>query len=121
MVPKVGDLVILNPALSEHPILQSRIVAFGPNPRPVVYLFRDEDGGNVTVDFGWGLEFIVHSDGSYFREIAGSPSLFLLASSDRTSLPEPRNNDGRRECFWCHISTAKRGGGMYDVCPKCGR
>jgi len=34
---------------------------------------------------------------------------------------EPRNNDGRESCFWCSIPTAKRGGGMYDVCPKCGR
>jgi hypothetical protein len=33
----------------------------------------------------------------------------------------PRNNDGRSECFWCHVQTAKRGGGTYDVCPKCGR
>jgi hypothetical protein len=33
----------------------------------------------------------------------------------------PKNNDGRSECFWCHVPTAKRGGGLYDVCPKCGR
>jgi hypothetical protein len=34
---------------------------------------------------------------------------------------EPKNNDGRMECFWCNVPTQKRGGGMYDVCPKCGR
>ena len=35
---------------------------------------------------------------------------------------QPRNNDGRTECFWCPgTRTQKRGGGMYDVCPKCGR
>jgi hypothetical protein len=35
---------------------------------------------------------------------------------------EPKNNDGRAECFWCPgVATAKRGGGQYDVCPKCGR
>jgi len=33
----------------------------------------------------------------------------------------PRNNDGRNTCFWCHIPTDKRGSGMYDICPKCGR
>ena len=33
----------------------------------------------------------------------------------------PKNNDGRDTCFWCRIPTAKRGGGAYDVCPKCGR
>ena len=35
---------------------------------------------------------------------------------------EPKNNDGRMECFWCSgTKTQKRGGGRYDVCPKCGR
>ena len=34
--------------------------------------------------------------------------------------PIPRNNDGRAECFWCHLPTQKRGGGLYDVCPSCG-
>lgn len=34
----------------------------------------------------------------------------------------PKNNDGRAVCFWCpNTNTQKRGGGMYDVCPKCGR
>jgi len=37
------------------------------------------------------------------------------------AVPEPKNNDGRLSCFWCSIPTAKRGGGMYDVCPRCGR
>ena len=35
---------------------------------------------------------------------------------------EPKNNDGRIECFWCPgTKTDKRGGGMYDICPKCRR
>jgi len=34
---------------------------------------------------------------------------------------EPKNNDGRTNCFWCNLSTEKRGGGQYDVCPKCGK
>ena len=33
----------------------------------------------------------------------------------------PKNNDGLSDCFWCHVATEKRGGGRYDVCPKCGR
>lgn len=33
----------------------------------------------------------------------------------------PRNNDGRNICYWCNIPTQLRGGGMYNVCPKCGR
>lgn len=37
------------------------------------------------------------------------------------SIPTPRNNDGRAICFWCNVPTQKRGGGLYDVCPKCGK
>jgi len=31
----------------------------------------------------------------------------------------PRNNDGRAECFWCGTPTELRGGGNYNLCPKC--
>lgn len=44
-----------------------------------------------------------------------------VAATKSSSSSAPRNNDGRGECFWCQVPTAKRGGGMYDVCPKCGR
>lgn len=37
------------------------------------------------------------------------------------SIQEPKNNDGRITCFWCNISTQKRGNGVYDICPKCGK
>lgn len=33
----------------------------------------------------------------------------------------PRNNDGLSMCYWCNVPTQKRGGGAYDVCPKCER
>jgi len=45
----------------------------------------------------------------------------LLRSGVKVAQESPRNNDGRSECFWCHIPTGKRGGGAYDICPKCGR
>jgi hypothetical protein len=34
---------------------------------------------------------------------------------------EPRNNDGRRHCWWCWSWTEKRQGftAEYDICPKC--
>jgi hypothetical protein len=49
--------------------------------------------------------------------------VFEPAGSVSVSIPvvAPRNNDGRNSCFWCSVSTQKRGGGIYDVCPKCGR
>jgi hypothetical protein len=33
----------------------------------------------------------------------------------------PRNNDGRKYCFWCGASTRKAGVGVYDICTACGR
>lgn len=37
--------------------------------------------------------------------------------------PEPRNNDGRRHCWWCWSWTRRAEGftGVYDICPKCGK
>jgi hypothetical protein len=47
---------------------------------------------------------------------------YLESLMMRTSVSTPRNNDGRSECFWCSgVKTQKRGGGAYDVCPKCQR
>lgn len=38
--------------------------------------------------------------------------------------PEPRNNDGRKRCYWCR-GKVKRSQGFhldwYDVCTQCGR
>jgi len=36
---------------------------------------------------------------------------------------EPKNNDGRAECFWCGAMTKRVLGitSMYDICTKCGR
>ena len=124
MFPKVGDLVKLNPEGSRHPCIQGRVMAFSSGPRCVGNVQDMEDGDFVVcfADATIVIDFIVSSDGAYFREPAGSPSLFLLASShDQVSRAEPRNNDGRVECFWCHVPTGKRGGGTYDICPKCGR
>jgi len=45
----------------------------------------------------------------------------VISSAPIMSQNAPRNNDGRTTCFWCNINTQKRGGGLYDVCPKCGR
>jgi hypothetical protein len=33
----------------------------------------------------------------------------------------PKNNDGRSECAFCGGPTRKAGGGIYDICTKCGR
>ncbi len=34
---------------------------------------------------------------------------------------EPRNNDGRDQCWWCGGALRKAGGGQYDYCEACKR
>lgn len=36
-------------------------------------------------------------------------------------IEEPKNNDGRSQCFWCREDTIKKLGlfSTYDICPKC--
>ena len=79
------------------------------------------DGSDQEVD---------HPDGSPWIRLVGMPYRFAHMWLDELPTPGletvsagmiPRNNDGRNTCFWCHIPTAKRGGGAYDLCPKCGR
>ena len=48
-------------------------------------------------------------------------SFIPIGQEQKSFTNAPRNNDGRTTCFWCNVSTEKRGGGMYDVCPKCGQ
>lgn len=46
----------------------------------------------------------------------------IFSATEAVIANAPKNNDGRVVCFWCpNTNTQKRGGGMYDVCPKCGR
>ena len=60
----------------------------------------------------------VREDG---RRDDDEPTLIWHVGSTKFAV-EPRNNDGRSECFWCPgVRTEKRGGGAYDLCPKCGR
>lgn len=43
-------------------------------------------------------------------------------TTEELSHPDPKNNDGRRICWWCPgVPTEKRGGGAYDLCLECGR
>lgn len=55
-------------------------------------------------------------DGGYIED------RFKLVLSCISNTVEPKNNDGRNECFWCPgEKTVKRGLGRYDICPKCGK
>ena len=58
-------------------------------------------------------------NGDKYEGVQGNYEVELISSIGSLSSTAPRNNDGRTTCFWCKIPTQKRGGGMYDVCPKC--
>ena len=72
-----------------------------------------DDGSTNCYDVGDNFYSIISVDG-----VSGT-----VAVLSKTQFQNgPRNNDGSAVCFWCpNTNTQKRGGGMYDVCPKCGR
>lgn len=80
--------------------------------------FMKKKYNNIKNDVVWVkmVGYINGVDKSEFEGFKDGEMVELIASG-----PEPRNNDGRAICFWCNINTQKRGGGLYDVCPKCGR
>jgi len=39
----------------------------------------------------------------------------------QVTLTIPKNNDRRNECAFCGAPTRKAGGGIYDICTKCGK
>ena len=58
----------------------------------------------------------------FFEEKSNSDSSWKVLISSFPVISAPKNNDGRETCFWCAgEKTQKRGGGLYDICPKCGR
>jgi hypothetical protein len=113
-------------------------------PGTKVRVRKPPDGKNPSISSGGNLywtQFMDPLDGtvqevaSYVSDyivLRGAPFLFALEWLEELPTPgltcvevdlavAPKNNDGRSTCFWCCVSTAKRGGGAYDVCPKCGR
>lgn len=47
----------------------------------------------------------------------------IFATPPASSSGEPRNNDGRRSCWWCKAPTVSKPGlfSNYDICPKCNK
>jgi len=79
---------------------------------------HEDFGGEWMLCVAWPAEYQgTLGDGwyTYHFKVVGNADHVGVTACD------PRNNDGRSECFWCHVPTGKRGGGAYDVCPKCGR
>jgi len=58
-----------------------------------------------------------------FREVVRKTGKPAVVATQGRREPEPRNNDGRRHCWWCWSWTERKEGftGMYDICPKCGK
>lgn len=122
MIPKVGDIVRLNPA-GMGKLKGVTGWDWGGRSKCVKQIILsadDPDYLSICLDDGKSVG-IYKPDGRFYRNPKGSPPLFLARE------PEPRNNDGRKTCFWCctvegdPIPTEKRGMGAYDVCPNCKR
>jgi hypothetical protein len=84
-------------------------------------IFAGLSGNSVWwINIGWSGRKII----GIFDDMTYPISDIVLAEAENVSCSvsiAPKNNDGKNSCFWCNVSTQKRGGGMYDVCPKCGK
>lgn len=98
------------------------VVVDGAKEFPDLYRqLKDQVDENMLSDFVWVKWDRTHphhgdqQDGAY----AAARFELLAEKSDE----EPRNNDGRTHCWWCHTPTEKMQGfsGTWDVCPECGK
>lgn len=87
--------------------------------RPVGYFYEVVTNPDIyPSNKGGGMK--INADGTGL--CSKLPMLILVENcSVQQSIPAPRNNDGRTTCFWCNVPTQLRGGGAYNVCPKCGK
>ena len=136
MVPKAGDIVDINP-LFKAAMLEKRKKLNISYPDQVEYGVEDDGHIHVARVEKINNEIIVYNSCSGSFRISDSglrimdydltiygwimTEQFFVPVGSSISIIAPRNNDGRSNCFWCHIATQKRGGGIYDVCPTCGR
>ena len=127
MVPKKGDKVKFRKEFLDYhknAFPESNLFFFEERS----FTVKNVGGASSTEVFLDGFTFdgehnsitIKGEDGT-FGYFLGSPVVFELVER-KTVSSAPRNNDGRAVCFWCpNTNTQKRGGGLYDVCPKCGK
>lgn len=99
-----------------------------PHPEPpffIKYIEDQIDCYSITLKSTEGITEIrnIRKDG--YGYTSGKP-MFILAIQPVTRLnitisELPRNNDGRTDCAFCGAPTRKAGGGVYDICTKCGK
>ena len=72
---------------------------------------------------GWWIEVKWEGGDTNIYRVTDKKHIVLVSGEIINNNPSaPRNNDGRAVCFWCpNTNTQKRGGGVYDICPKCGK
>ena len=135
MVPKAGDIVDINPLFkrahfkkysykntqfgekSDGHIHILSIMESSNNSRTIILDKENGAKGSYRIDNnGFPTDFADFV--KYGFPVGGS--LFVPLEIINSSIA-PKNNDGLGTCFWCHIPTEKHGGGIYNVCPKCGR
>lgn len=118
MIPKAGDLVRLNPAgCNENMKYETYVWEGTRRVEKIVPYKNDPDYLSIYLNEG-GSFGIKLPEGRHYTNPKDSAPFFLIEGTEA----EPRNNDGRAVCYWCpDTKTQKRGGGMYDVCPKCGK
>jgi hypothetical protein len=84
-----------------------------------IAIIRDADNiktGEVLVPRDGDYVYIHHDD-----DYDGGWFPWNIAMIHDSKIHEPRNNDGRQNCFWCGAPTRLFGMGFGHVCTRCGK
>jgi len=110
-----------------HPIYLARNPQYDQKEK-LIYIteIKEEPAKDFEVfwhrkDSTYPRSFYIRPDGLGRR--SGLP-VFMSQNEVTTTVSTTalsKNNDGRSECAFCGGPTRKAGGGIYDICTKCGR
>jgi hypothetical protein len=115
---EVGDIITENTLVAGHLeviSIDENLQAGGMIVTPPIHA---EELDNVGIRCG--NVFMLEPHECIMIEPVNEPTLDLGLLSG----PEPRNNDGRKRCYWCGGKTKHDRGfhlDWYDVCTQCGR
>jgi hypothetical protein len=127
MIPKVGDLVRLNPAGCGHENMSGRFDEFGGKDLRVTDISSADNCVHVDISvesdpyhLPMGF-FIVSDDGRYFREPKGTAPLFMLATECSLDDPVlPAAVPAFCRCASPELVDNVACGKWFKVCRRCG-
>jgi len=114
-----GDIASLQVELPPIPMIRKEITI---GTKGIIFRLRQVNFVDVPVVL-FNLEGKLYVETVRVGDLDVLCRMGLVAERLLSSKPavEPKNNDGREACFWCHSKTDLVDSGMsfYNVCPTC--